>query len=160
MLAWKTTARTLYTSSQNDLSLGHAQNMCKWLPMCAPQLLQHLLLCVGPIFATICGVRKYLVKNFNLNSLHVFELVTKCASEQMISQFPLDIAWCISASHLCLICTELFGFKFHFKIALILWDLQFWPNLSVLLKGVSVVDTWKSQFWGGGNYSLIFQMTS
>ena len=56
MLAWKTTARTLHTSSQNGLSSGHAKNMCKWLPMCAPQLLQHLLLCVGPIYATMCGV--------------------------------------------------------------------------------------------------------
>lgn len=110
MSAWNTSLRARYTSSQNGLSLEHDQNIWIWLPICAPQYLLHLLVSVGPIFAIICGVRKYLAITFHFNSLHVFEPVTKSASEHITFQSSLDISCCISASHLSLICTEFFGF--------------------------------------------------
>lgn len=58
--------------------------MLKWCLICASQV------SVGPIFAIICGIQKYLAVTFYVNSLQVFELVTKCPSEHVTFPPSLD----------------------------------------------------------------------
>lgn len=76
---WRGRAR--YSSSQIVFC---DQNMLKWCLICASQV------SVGPIFAIICGIQKYLAVTFYVNSLQVFELVTKCPSENVTFPPSLD----------------------------------------------------------------------
>ena len=52
---------------------------------------------VGLVFAIICGIQKYLAVTFYVNSLQLFELVTKCPSQHVTFHPSLDklFSWII-----------------------------------------------------------------
>ena len=88
------------------------KNMWEWLFLCAIQFLQHLLVCAGPIVAIIC-VWKYLAMTLHLNSLHIFELVTDCASRHISVQCwdPLFIGYVLIHFLVLCFCTFITAWK-------------------------------------------------